>query len=126
MPGGTKSANSISGEIDQFIADGKVDLHAAYDSSGKYMGSVHVGFWNSVEPFFDTMIEIMTPELEKLPQWREGTFAVTVTGHSLGAACATVFARLFRDKYPHASVCCAWCFLCFSSTDSVWFCVGDR
>jgi len=82
--GGTNSAGGY-GQVQQIISDASIASHNL-EYRGKDLGYVHEGFWNSVAAFVDPIHELVKREIPP-------SKIVTVTGHSLGAAQAVIFAN---------------------------------
>jgi hypothetical protein len=92
--GGTFSAYTAIGKLAQVTED----LHITpkqLKANGTDFGYVHAGFWKALEPVLDPLFDLISFETQSNP-----TMSVTVTGHSLGAALATLFGAVLVAQQP--------------------------
>jgi len=97
--GGTFSAASPIGEFYQVYSDLEIVPHELIwpPGNGTSLGFVHFGFYTSVAPILRPMLDEIRYSIDR------GT-TVTVTGHSLGAAEAVLFAAVLKVDQPDLDV----------------------
>jgi len=99
--GGTFSADTPQGEYYQVFTDLQLTPHHlkwnSSDGVEHDLGFVHYGFYSSLAP-------IMGPLIAEIKYNVPDSGIVTITGHSLGAAEATIFAAVLATALPQLDV----------------------
>lgn len=70
------------------------------------VGYVHKGFFDAVVPFLDTLLPAVHDYVQAIQHHAASnrTVIITITGHSLGAALAQIFASVVRVIFPEVNL----------------------